>query len=258
MSRGISISRLACVFQTPPCRSKTAICCREMAGAGMRSHTMSSSFCPNSRSNFPPWSQNEPSRNAKRSNPVFEQMIPYHLRMLAMNHDNDTKSAGKVDNGHGAQLVSSIIEKHEQIDGCCQQTLCLCEVVQASRVQDDADSHTLRISAAVLRELCRGWFQPAASGCLSFSVFFFFFIFSNDRFFSSIYPSQVWLTLLCFRVFWLLSFIVFLAAVWLLPGCCFPVWLLYSCLAAVWLLFSCLAAVWLLFCCLAAVCVSSS
>ena len=63
MSRGASISRLTCVFKTPPCRSKTTFCCREMAAVGMRSHTMSSSSCPISRSNFPPWSQNQPSRN---------------------------------------------------------------------------------------------------------------------------------------------------------------------------------------------------
>ena len=49
----------------------------------------------------------------------------------------------------------------------------------------------------------------------------------------AIFSTQVWLTVLCFYVFWLLSFIVFLAAVWLL----------YSRVAAVLRLFSCLDAV---------------
>ena len=52
-----SINRLACVFQTPPCRSPTAFCCGVMAAVGMSSQPMSSSSCPISRSNSPPWSE---------------------------------------------------------------------------------------------------------------------------------------------------------------------------------------------------------
>ena len=51
-----SISHLACVFQTPPCRSQTAFCCGVMAAVGKSSQPKSSSSCPNSRSNSPPWS----------------------------------------------------------------------------------------------------------------------------------------------------------------------------------------------------------
>ena len=46
----------------------------------------------------------------------------------------------------------------------------------------------------------------------------FFHVFPNDLFFP-FFSTQVWLTVLCFCVFWLLSFILFLA----LSGCCFPV-----------------------------------
>ena len=52
-----SSNRLACVFQIPPCRSQTAFCCGVIAAVGMGSHPKSSSSCPNSRSNSPPWSQ---------------------------------------------------------------------------------------------------------------------------------------------------------------------------------------------------------
>ena len=51
-----SSSHRACVFQIPPCRSQTAFCCGVMAAVGMGSHARSSSACPNSRSNSPPWS----------------------------------------------------------------------------------------------------------------------------------------------------------------------------------------------------------
>ena len=46
----------ACVFQSPPCRSQTAFCCGVMAALGMSSQPTSSSTCPTSRSDSPPWS----------------------------------------------------------------------------------------------------------------------------------------------------------------------------------------------------------
>ena len=45
-----SIRHLACVFQTPPCRSQTAFCCGVMAAVGMSSQPMSLSSCPKSHS----------------------------------------------------------------------------------------------------------------------------------------------------------------------------------------------------------------
>ena len=51
-----SSNRRACVFQIPPCLSQTAFCYGVMAAVGMSSHPRSSSSCPNSRSNSPPWS----------------------------------------------------------------------------------------------------------------------------------------------------------------------------------------------------------
>ena len=64
------------------------------------------------------------SRHAKRSNPVFEEVVPDDFRMLAGNYGNDTKSARK--NDYEAQLVASIIRKHEQINGCCAIKLSVC------------------------------------------------------------------------------------------------------------------------------------
>ena len=69
---------------------------------------------------------NQPSRYAKGSNPVFEEVIPDDLRILAGNHGNDTKNARKVENVHGAQLVSGGVCKHEQICGCCVTKLSVC------------------------------------------------------------------------------------------------------------------------------------
>ena len=87
---------------------------------------MSASSCPNSRSNSPPWAYINPSRHAKGSDPVFEEVIPDDFRMLAGNGGHDTKSSRKVENIYEAQLVSSIISKHEQIYGCCVAKLSVC------------------------------------------------------------------------------------------------------------------------------------
>ena len=57
---------------------------------------------------------------------MFEEVILYDFRMLAGNHGNDTKSARKVDNVCDAQLVTSIICKHEQICGCRVTKLSVC------------------------------------------------------------------------------------------------------------------------------------
>ena len=96
---------------------------------------------------------NQPSRHAKRSDPVFEEVVPHDFRMLAGNHGNNTKSACEVKNVNEAQLVAFIIRENKQVNGCRVTKLRLCEVSQASGVQDAADSRTHRIAAEVLREL---------------------------------------------------------------------------------------------------------
>ena len=71
-----------------------------------------------------------------------------------MNHDNDTRRARKVENVPDVQLVcQQNLQAQTNQWLLYHQTLCLCEVVQPSGVQDDADSRTHRIAAAVLREL---------------------------------------------------------------------------------------------------------
>ena len=96
----------------------------------------------------------QPSRHTTRSNPVFQEVVPDDFRMLAGNHGNDTISARKVENVCEAQLVTSIIYKHEQIYGCCVTKLSVCaKSCRQVEVQDDADSRTHRIAAAVLRDL---------------------------------------------------------------------------------------------------------
>ena len=88
-----------------------------MAAVGMGSHPRSSSSCPNSRSN---------SRYAKRSEPVFEKVVPHDLRMLAGNHGNNTKSACEVKNVNEAQLVAFIIRQNKQVNGCRVTKLSVC------------------------------------------------------------------------------------------------------------------------------------
>ena len=96
---------------------------------------------------------NQPSRYAKGSDPVFEKVVPHDLRMLAGNHDNNTKSACEVKNVNEAQLVAFIIRQNKQINGCRVTIFSLCEVLLANGVQDAADSRTHRIAAEALREL---------------------------------------------------------------------------------------------------------
>ena len=87
---------------------------------------------------------NQPSRYAKKSDPVFD------LRMLAGNHGNNTKSACEVKNVNEAQLVAFSARTNRSMAAV---SLCLCEVSLASGVQDAAVSRTHRIAAEVLREL---------------------------------------------------------------------------------------------------------
>ena len=91
---------------------------------------------------------NHPARYAKRSDPVFVEVVPHDLRMLAGNHGNNTKSACEVKNVNEARLVAFIILENKQVNGCRVTKLSL-----ASGVQDAADSRTHRIAAEVLREL---------------------------------------------------------------------------------------------------------
>ena len=84
---------------------------------------------------------------------MFEEVVPHDLRMLAGNHGNNTKSACEVKNVNEAQLVVFIIRENKQVNGCRVTKLRLCEVSQASGVQDAADSRTHRMAAEVLREL---------------------------------------------------------------------------------------------------------
>ena len=69
---------------------------------------------------------NQPSRHAKRSNPVFEEVIPHDLRMLAGDHANNTKSACEVKNVNEAQLVAFIIREKKQVNGCRVTKLPVC------------------------------------------------------------------------------------------------------------------------------------
>ena len=59
---------------------------------------------------------NQPSRHAKGSDPVFEELIPHDLRMTCW---ESRQRACKIEHVDEAQLVALIICKYEQIDGCC-------------------------------------------------------------------------------------------------------------------------------------------
>ena len=61
---------------------------------------------------------NQPSRYAKRSDPVFEEVVPHDLRMLTGNHGNNTNSACEVMNVNEAQLVAFIFRENKQVNGC--------------------------------------------------------------------------------------------------------------------------------------------
>ena len=69
---------------------------------------------------------NQPSRYAKRSDPVFEEVVPHDLRTLAGNHGNNTKSACEVKNVNEAQVVAFIIRENKQVNGCCVTKLAVC------------------------------------------------------------------------------------------------------------------------------------
>ena len=56
----------------------------------------------------------------------LKKVVPDDFRLFAGNHGNDTESARKVENVYEAQLVASIIRKHEQINGCCVTKLSVC------------------------------------------------------------------------------------------------------------------------------------
>ena len=66
---------------------------------------------------------NQPSRHAKGSDPVFEEVVPHDLRMLAGNHGNNTKS---VKNVNEAQLIAFIIRENKQVNGCRVAKLSVC------------------------------------------------------------------------------------------------------------------------------------
>ena len=87
-------------------------------------------------------------RYANRSDPVFEEVVPHDLRMLAGNHGNNTISAWEVKNGNEAQLVAFKIRENKQVNGC--RTLCLCEVSPANGNHSAHLSHVtlFRVSCA--------------------------------------------------------------------------------------------------------------
>ena len=75
----------------------------------------------------------QPSRYAKRSDPVFEKWFHTIFGSAGCLHDLPIKQTNQWPP--------------------CHQTLCLCEVLPGDGVQDVADSRTHRIAAEVLREL---------------------------------------------------------------------------------------------------------
>ena len=90
---------------------------------------------------------NQPSRYAKRSDPLFEKVVP-------RNPGNNTKSACEVKNVNEAQLVAFIIRQNKQVNGCRVTKLSICSKSRRQNgVQDVADSRTPRKAAEVLREL---------------------------------------------------------------------------------------------------------
>ena len=63
---------------------------------------------------------NQPSRYAKKSDPVFEKVVPHDLRMLAGNHGNNTRSACEVKNVNEAPNSKSVRSlAGKWCAGCC-------------------------------------------------------------------------------------------------------------------------------------------
>ena len=101
----------------------------------MGSQPKSPSYCPNSRSNFS-LVVNQPSQHARRSDPVFEEVVPDGFGMLAGNHGNDSR-----------------IREHEQINAAeSPNPLSVRKSCRQVGVQDVVDSRTHRIAAVVLLE----------------------------------------------------------------------------------------------------------
>ena len=136
---------------------------------------MSSSSCPNSRSHSS-MAVNHPSWHVKGSDPVLEKVVPDDFRVLAGTRRDDTKSARKVEGAHDTLLVSSVVCKHKQIDGCFATELSVCaescKQVVTSQLQcctncgratsSETDPYGQRVIRAMARLVCI-WRRLASS-----------------------------------------------------------------------------------------------
>ena len=125
-----SINRLARVFQTPPCRSQTAFCCGVMAAVGMSS---------------PPWScinlRGTPKGVIQCLKKWSQTIFGCLLGTMAMTPKVLARMSMKLN-----WLPAKSASTNKTMAAVPSQTLCLCEVVQGSGVQDDADSTAHRIA----------------------------------------------------------------------------------------------------------------